>query len=156
MGSGLQGSQEVPGHGQETSVVPQVPLRIPPSRFYLAFQGCRSCYCHLYQATSHLLRADKGCLAKIPVLTGTMSSANGSLSAHPLPALAAQEVVEPRWAQTCLSSGFRSACREHSHRELPGLSHSSPCPTVLLGCPWWYCFGIPMANSQGSCCFACP
>lgn len=49
--------------GWDTSLVPQILLSIPPSCFYLAFQGLRSRYSHRYQATLDLLRADKVCLA---------------------------------------------------------------------------------------------
>lgn len=67
------------------SLIPHIPLRILPSHFYFAFQGQRSCYSSLYQASLDLLRAARDIDA--------LASANGSLSAHLLPALPAHTVV---------------------------------------------------------------
>lgn len=50
--------------GWHTSLVSQIPLRIPLSCFSLASEGQRSCYSHPYQATLDLLRANKICLAR--------------------------------------------------------------------------------------------
>ena len=60
----LQGARRCLDVVWDTSLVPRILLRSPPSRFYLTFQGQRSCYSHLYQVTLDLLRADEVCLAR--------------------------------------------------------------------------------------------
>lgn len=52
------------GHGLGHLTCPLDPAEEPSLQYYLAFQGWRSCYSCLYQATLGLLRADKVCLAR--------------------------------------------------------------------------------------------
>lgn len=91
-------------------------LRLPPSHFYFPFQGQRSCYSCLYQASLDLLRADEVCLARSRD-RDPLASANGFLSAHLLPALPAHKVVVvPDHSPALLDP----------HRAQPGPSSSVP------------------------------
>lgn len=60
------------------ALVPHIPLRIPPSHLYFAFQGQRSFYIQLpLSASLDLLRAGKVCLAR-SLGIDTLGSASGS------------------------------------------------------------------------------
>lgn len=138
--------------GWNTSLAPHIPLRIPPSHFYFAFQGQRSCYSCLYQASLDLLRADKVCLAR-SLDTDTLASAKDSLSAHLLPALPAQKVVvvpdhQPALPGTAWPLLQASKCLAW----LRGTGRTLPTACLVLlrcltgsGCPWgcgfWHPYG---------------
>lgn len=135
--------REVPGHGLGYLSRPWHPAEDPS---HIAFQGQRSCYSCLYQASLYLFRADKVCWARsldIDLLAG----ANGFVSAHLLPALPAQKVVvvasdrrpallESRRTQPGPSSRLSAL---HGYRELVG-----HCPQHLLSCQGaWLSQGVP-------------